>query len=115
MYTQLVKIYTMSMYNSHTGCGQLFRLRVGWSSLCRRACTLRSRSSHGAPLGRLSSRRSLPERTRVARGRKGGVRPVRPEASTASISSNAVCTMLCSSAQQAGEERGWAIAGRGAD
>jgi hypothetical protein len=27
------------------------------------------------------------------------VRPVLPEASTASISSNAVCTMLCSSAQ----------------
>eukprot|EP00321_Phaeocystis_globosa_P019196 CAMPEP_0118809740 /NCGR_PEP_ID=MMETSP1162-20130426/507_1 /TAXON_ID=33656 /ORGANISM="Phaeocystis Sp, Strain CCMP2710" /LENGTH=149 /DNA_ID=CAMNT_0006739203 /DNA_START=83 /DNA_END=533 /DNA_ORIENTATION=- len=30
---------------------------------------------------------------------KGGVRPVRPEASTASISSNAVCTMLCSSCE----------------
>ena len=100
MYTKLFKIYTRGIHNSNTGSAQLFRVRAhaGRSSLCRWACTLRSRSSHGAE-GRLSSRRSLPERMRVARGRKGGVRPVLPEASTASISSNAVCTMLCSSAQ----------------
>ena len=111
MYTQLDKMYTRAQ-----GLAQLSRLRAPWSSLCRCACTLRSRSSHGAE-GRFSSRRSLPERMRVVRGRKGGVWPVRPEASTASISSNAVCTMLCSSAHQhaGGSRGGWAIVGSGAD
>jgi hypothetical protein len=110
MYTQLDKMYTRAQ-----GLAQLSRLRAPWSSLCRCACTLRSRSSHGAE-GRFSSRRSLPERMRVVRGRKGGVWPVRPEASTASISSNAVCTMLCSSAHQhaGGSRGGWAIVGSGA-